>query len=126
MLSNSAKSVKDACGPLQLFTPDFTLYFFHMKHVKIRENSWLARVAALKLGANSVALTLGNTIHLYRASRQEFLKNNRWLRHELAHVQQFRKYGFLSFICMYLAETLKNGYFNNKYEVEARAAETDL
>jgi hypothetical protein len=97
-----------------------------MKDVKIRENSWLARVAAFKLGADRVALTLGNTIHLYRASRHELLENNRWLRHELAHVQQFRKYGFMNFICRYLAESMRKGYYNNKYEVEARAAEKDL
>jgi hypothetical protein len=96
-----------------------------MKHVQIRENSWLARIAAMKLRVDSVALTLGNTIHLYRASREELLGNDRWLRHELAHVEQFRKYGFIAFIGMYLAEWLKNGYYENKYEVEARAAEQD-
>lgn len=96
-----------------------------MNDVRIRENSWLARIAALKLGVDSVALTLGNTIHLYRASREELIENNRWLKHELAHVEQFRKYGFLKFIAMYLVETIRNGYRQNKYEIQAREAEQD-
>jgi hypothetical protein len=97
-----------------------------LKEVRIKENSWLARVAAWKLKVDSVALTLGKTIHLYRATRQELLQNNRWLRHELAHVEQFRRYGFFTFILLYLAEWLKKGYYANRFEVEARRAEFEL
>jgi Domain of unknown function (DUF4157) len=92
--------------------------------VKIRENSWLAWIAARKLGVPAVALTVGNTIHLCKTSRQSFLGDLRWVRHELAHVEQFRRYGFWKFICLYMAESLKKGYYLNKYEVEAREAET--
>ena len=94
-----------------------------MKDVRIKENSWLAQIAAFKLGVDRVALTMGNTIHLYRASREELIENNRWLKHELAHVEQFRKHGFLKFIAMYLVETIINGYHQNKYEIDAREAE---
>jgi hypothetical protein len=97
-----------------------------LKDVRIKENSWLARVAAWKLNVDSVALTMGKTIHLYRATRQELLQNNRWLRHELAHVEQFRRYGFFTFILLYLAEWLKKGYYANRFEVEARRAEIEL
>jgi hypothetical protein len=90
---------------------------------RIRENSWMAWLAARKLGVPAVALTIGRTIHLHRTSKEVFLSDQRWVRHELAHVGQFRKYGFWRFIYLYLAESLKKGYYSNKYEIEAREAE---
>jgi hypothetical protein len=92
---------------------------------RIRESSWLARLAAWKLGVPSVALTIGRTIHLHRASRHALLQDSGWLRHELRHVEQFRRYGFLAFIGLYLAESVRHGYYGNRFEREARAAETD-
>ena len=92
---------------------------------RIRESSWLARVAAWKLGVPSVAITFGRTIHLHRASRHALLRDRSWLRHELKHVEQFRQYGFLKFISLYLAESVRVGYHNNRFEREARAAESD-
>ena len=92
-------------------------------HYRIKENSWLAKVAAWKLGAGSVAFVTGHTIHLYKTSKEEFLNNERWLRHELCHVKQFEQHGFFSFIIKYTWESIKRGYYNNKYEVEARKAE---
>lgn len=83
----------------------------------------LARIAAKKLGVSQVALTIGQTIHLCRTPRTEFLANERWVKHELAHVEQFRKYGFLRFIGMYLWESVKKGYYQNRFEIEARAKE---
>lgn len=94
-----------------------------IKHVDIRENSLLARIAAYKLGVDHVALTIGRRIHLHNASKQFFLNNEQWVLHELKHVEQFRKHGFLRFILMYLIESARNGYYNNKFEVEAREAE---
>ena len=91
--------------------------------VNIIENSWLAKVAAWKMGVDNVALTLGTTIHLYKASAEVLINNERWVRHELKHVEQFLRHGFLKFIVLYLVETLKNGYHNNKFEIEARDAE---
>ncbi len=92
--------------------------------VRIKENSRIARMAAWKLGARGVAMVLGNTIHLYNTSADEFLRSRRWLRHELCHIRQFRRHGFIPFIIKYLWQSLLHGYRNNKYEVEARAAET--
>lgn len=89
----------------------------------IKEDSWIAKLAALKLGSKRVAIVIGNTIHLHNTSRQEFLKDERWVKHELCHVKQFERYGFLPFLGKYLWESIKNGYYNNKYEVEAREAE---
>ena len=91
--------------------------------VRLRTNSPIARIAAWKLGVDSVAITVGRTIHLHNACQLEFLADRRWLRHELAHVEQFRRYGFLRFIGLYLMESLRKGYYRNRFEVEARAAE---
>ena len=90
---------------------------------QIRENSWLARIAAFKLGSSNVAIVLGKTIHLHNVSREKFLSDTRWLKHELCHIEQYKKYGFAGFITRYLWQSVKKGYYNNKYEVEARAAE---
>ena len=89
----------------------------------IKENSWLARIAAWKLGSSSVAIVLGKTIHLYNVSSEQFLSNDSWVKHELCHIKQFRQYGYLTFIIKYLLESIRKGYYNNKYEVAARVAE---
>ena len=89
----------------------------------IKENSWLAMLAAKKLNSESVAMVLGKTIHLHGSSKENFLADERWLKHELCHVKQFAAQGYVMFTIKYLWENLRVGYYNNKYEVEARAAE---
>jgi hypothetical protein len=89
----------------------------------IKENSWIARLAARKLQSQNVAIVIGKTIHLHHVSAQEFLKDEKWVKHEKCHLQQFEKYGYLTFILKYLWESLRHGYYENKYEVEAREAE---
>ena len=89
----------------------------------IKENSWLAKLAAKKLNSKSVAMVLGKTIHLHGSSKKNFLADERWVNHELCHVKQFAANGYVLFIIKYLWESLGVGYYNNKYEVEARAAE---
>lgn len=89
----------------------------------IKEKSWIARLAAWKLRSRKMAIVIGKTIHLHNTGRQEFLQNKRWLLHELKHLEQFRRYGFIRFIVLYLWESARHGYINNKYEIEARAAE---
>jgi hypothetical protein len=91
--------------------------------LSIKENSWIARLAAKKLHAGNVAIVIGRSIHLYNVTKQEFLKNDKWLKHELCHIKQFQQHGFINFIAKYLWESINKGYFNNKYEVEARRAE---
>ena len=94
--------------------------------VRLKEDSWIAKLAARKLRSNKVAITIGSTIYLHRCSKQDFLKNRSWACHEVKHVIQFRQYGLLNFTIMYLWESLKKGYYNNKWEVAARAAENDF
>ena len=93
--------------------------------IKIKENSPLARLAAKKLKTKNMAMTLGRTIHLYNADRSQLTNNKRWLRHELKHVEQFGRYGFFLFLILYTYESLRKGYHNNRFEVEARNAEDD-
>ena len=95
----------------------------HSFHIK--ENSWLAKIAAKKLRTPGVAMVLGSTIHLHNTSKEEFLQNTKWVKHELCHVQQFKQHGFFMFVIKYLYESIKVGYYNNKYEVEAREAENE-
>lgn len=97
-----------------------------MISVTIKENSCMAKIAARKLKEKKVAMVLGKTIHLHNTSKSEFLLNKRWLRHEIAHVKQYKKFGIIQFLFMYLMESFNNGYDNNRFEVEARIKERDL
>lgn len=97
-----------------------------MVKVKIKENSLLARMAASKLNCNSVAMVIGKTIHLHNSTKTDFLNNQRWLRHEVAHVKQYLKLGLFRFLALYLIENYKKGYENNRFEVEARQKENDI
>ena len=90
---------------------------------KIKENSWLAKLAAKKLSTKSVAMVLGKTIHLHNTTAKEFLGNEKWVKHELCHIKQFKQHGYVYFIVKYLWESISKGYYNNRFEVEARKAE---
>jgi GNAT superfamily N-acetyltransferase len=91
--------------------------------VRIKEKSWVAGIAAAKMKADKVAIVFGNTIHLHHTTPEEFLQDKQWVCHELKHVEQYRRHGFAGFLVQYLAEWIKKGYYNNKFEVEARENE---
>ena len=91
--------------------------------ISIKENSHLARLAAWKLNARSVAIVFGSTIHLWKVDKETFLQNRRWLAHEIEHIRQYQRLGFLGFLWQYIMESIRNGYQNNCFEVEARKAE---
>ena len=91
--------------------------------IRIKENSWIAKLAAKKLNANNVAIVISKTIYLHNVTRQQILQNEKWLKHEMCHLKQFRQHGLVPFIAKYLWESFKKGYYNNKFEVEAREAE---
>jgi hypothetical protein len=94
--------------------------------VLIKENSWVARIAAVKMKADKVAIVFGNTIYLHNTSRQDFLNDTDWVCHELKHVEQYNQNGFAVFLIKYAFDWMKNGYYNNKFEVEARESEKDI
>jgi hypothetical protein len=68
----------------------------------------------------SVAMVLGQTVHLSGATREEFLADPEWVAHEEVHLRQVRDLGLAQFLFQYLAESARVGYYQNKFEVEAR------
>jgi hypothetical protein len=95
------------------------------RKVLIRENSWLAGKAARKLGYQQVAIVFGRTIHLHNTSIEKFFARPSWVIHELKHVEQYERLGAIPFLVRYLMEHIRKGYWNNAFEAEARAAESD-
>jgi hypothetical protein len=91
---------------------------------RIKENSFWAKLAARRLKSEKMAMVLGSTIHLHNTSCEELLSNRRWLRHELAHIRQYKQLGYFPFLWKYFIESMRNGYQQNRFEIEARAAET--
>ncbi len=89
---------------------------------KIVERSVFARIARMVLKSDNVAMVLGKQIHLSGVSREDFLKDDAWVAHELCHIEQFRQHGFFRFLWLYFIESCRKGYYNNCYEVEARQA----
>lgn len=64
----------------------------------------------------AAAVTLGRTIVLEPGARL----TQKLLTHELVHVEQWKKDRL--FPLRYAAASLRHGYWNNPYEIEARAA----
>lgn len=93
--------------------------------VKIKTNSTRARLAARFMKSHSIAIVFGKTICLHNCSKEDFLANTNWLRHEIAHVHQYKRYGYFLFILTYLSELVRKGYYNNTFEAEAREKEQD-
>jgi hypothetical protein len=96
-----------------------------MKYFTIKENSFIARLAARKLRSKNVAIVFGSCIHLYGVPKADFLSNKHWLRHELKHIEQYERLGFVRFIFTYLWQTMHVGYYRCGLECEAREAEHD-
>lgn len=95
--------------------------------VRIKENALVARIAAFNLGASAqgAAIVFGCTIYLYKVTKSEILRNLPYLRHEVAHVLQYKREGYVRFWLKYLWYSLRFGYKQNPYEVQAREAQTD-
>ncbi len=82
--------------------------------VRVIEHSLWAR-----LHGRAVATTRRNRIYL-RGSAQDFFGNAALLLHEYCHVVLQWQSGRLT-LRSYLLECLRRGYWNNRFEVEARA-----
>ncbi len=93
---------------------------------KVKENSIIAYLAAIFLKQNKMAVVIGATIFLHNISKVNFENDKKHLVHELCHINQFRQHGTLKFIILYLWESLMKGYWNNKFEVEARDSENQI
>ena len=86
--------------------------------VTLREGSLIPRIGGLlaRMGAPAAAVTLGRTIVVNPGARL----SPGLLVHELTHVRQWRADAL--FPIRYTLATLRHGYTNNPYEVEARLA----
>ena len=83
-------------------------------HIRVIEHSRLAR-----LHGRAVATTRPRRIYL-RGSAQDFFANPWLVLHEYCHVVRQWEPGTLS-VPRYLLECARRGYWNNRFEVEARA-----
>lgn len=81
--------------------------------VEIRERSLFAR-----LHGRATATTRRNTIYL-RGSLDDFLQNPELLLHEYFHVLRQWNRGRMS-LWYYLLESCRHGYWQNRYERQAR------
>jgi hypothetical protein len=81
-------------------------------HVKVIEYSWFARLHG--------AFATTRLQRIYLAGSAEEFFNNPWLMlHEYCHVLRQWQTGSLT-VPRYLIECLRRGYWNNRFEVEAR------
>lgn len=48
---------------------------------------------------------------------------DRMFRHEMEHVYQVQNTGWIKFYCLYLWYSLRHGYKQNPFEIEARAVQ---
>jgi len=86
-------------------------------HVTVIEHSWYAR-----LHGRALATTRPGRIYL-RGSAAAFFSDPHLLLHEYWHVIGQWQRGTLT-VPRYLLECLRRGYWNNRFEVEARAFAT--
>lgn len=89
-----------------------------VRELSVHYRSLLAR---LFLPKRYVAITLSNHVLTRETSLDE-----RVLRHERVHVEQWRRYGLFGFLVRYLWYHFKYGYDANPFEIEAREAEKSL
>lgn len=88
--------------------------------VVVRRMAWIPALGGRLSGmrGRAAAVTLGRTIVVHPDTQL----TERLIRHELAHVRQWRSRPF-AFPVLYLWKHLRYGYHDNPYEVEAREAE---
>ena len=89
--------------------------FPELRATRYRRGGLPPRIAGWCLGQPTVsAVTLWTTVWLGR----DTVMNDELLLHESRHVAQFG--ASWAFPLLYLVETLRRGYWNNRYEVDAR------
>ena len=85
-----------------------------VSHIRIIEHSLYAR-----LHPRAIATTRRRRIYL-RGSAEEFFGDPRLMLHEYCHVLKQWEAGDLT-VVRYCREWLRRGYWNNRFEVQARA-----
>ena len=77
-----------------------------------------SRLARWTLRRKYAAITLWDHVFTPLAHLEESI-----LRHEAAHVRQWKRHGLVRFACLYVWFHLRYGYWRNPFEVEARLEE---
>lgn len=92
------------------------------KGVQLRAGRLIPGIGGLlgRMRGPAAAVTLGRTIVVH----PDVPLTPQLLAHELAHVRQWRQ--DVLFPVRYALASLRHGYWNNPYEVEARAASASL
>lgn len=60
------------------------------------------------------AITIGRTIYCLTDCPPDLHA------HEFLHIRQWQEYGYLGFLARYLWDSLRHGYWLNRFEMEAR------
>jgi len=93
------------------------------QNFRVVGNSRLAKVAGRLMGQQDrYAITFGKTIFV-SCDKKDFLTERGWVKHEITHVEQYKKYGLLEFLKRYVAYSVFNRYDQNPLEKEALSAE---
>jgi hypothetical protein len=92
----------------------FRLYY--CKHPYLSEVT-----SGLKVYADA-AIVNPFTLHILVIPKGSVLAGSH-LVHELCHVEQVKRLGSVKFFVLYLLYSIRYGYVNNPFEVEARSAE---
>ena len=106
-------SAREAAVPKLLEQALERLFGGHVADVKVIEHSRFVR-----LHGRAVATTRPGRIYL-RGSAADFFANPWLVLHEYCHVVRQWRGGHLT-VPRYLLECLRRGYWNNRFEVEAR------
>lgn len=112
------RTASTSVPPPQVHAALRTLFGADVEQVEVVEHSLLAR-----LHWRAHATTRRRRIYL-RGSAQDFFGDAELVLHEYFHVLRQWEPGRLS-IGRYLLEWLRRGYWNNRFEVEARAFAAD-
>ena len=108
------RSARQAAVPQDVRSALERLLGSSVAHVRVIEHSWFAR-----LHGGAVATTRPGRIYL-RGAAADFFANPWLMLHEYCHVIGQWQPGTLT-AARYLLECLRRGYWNNRFEVEARA-----
>ena len=108
------RSAREAAVPEQVRTALERLLGAQVAHVRVIEHSWFTR-----LHGRAVATTRPGRIYL-RGSAADFFADPWLMLHEYCHVIRQWQPGSLT-AARYLLECLRRGYWNNRFEVAARA-----
>jgi hypothetical protein len=92
---------------------------------KVKDNSRLAKfVGRLSGQEDKYAITFGKTIFV-SCAREDFLAEHWWVRHEVTHIQQYKKYGVAGFLERYVVSSIFHSYREIPFEKEAISAEEE-